>query len=206
MPQRIFFRINPRAQPNLGATDIEALVTQRVTEALADRNFESRQGGGTRGDSTQGGSRNHPRACSYKEFMFAACTFKDVTMSWWNAKPMGVRTSNSISWDDLNKLLTEEYYPKEEMQKLEQELWNLTMQDIDIAAYTGRFSDLSIFFPSFVTPKYKKLERPTTYDSAKRPAFTLTNQVIRQGTMAIKSDLLGSKNSKRKPDEDQSKK
>lgn len=105
------------------------------------------------------------------------------------------------------------------MQKLEQELWNLTMQDAHIAAYASRFNDFAIFCPSLVTPEYKKVERciwallqpiqglvtafrPTNYDSAKRLAFTLTNQVIRLGTIVLKIDLPGSINSKRKPDED----
>ena len=44
--------------------------------------------------------------------------------------------------------------------------------------------------------------RPTTYDSANRLAFTLTNQVIRQGNLVIKTYLPRSENSKRKHDKD----
>lgn len=64
---------------------------------------------------------------------------------------MGISATNSISWEKLKLLLIEEYYPKEEIQKLEKEIWNLSMQDVDIVAYIGRFSDLAIFTPSFVT-------------------------------------------------------
>lgn len=93
------------------------------------------------------------------------------------------------------------------------------MKNVDIAAYTRCFNDLSIFCPSFVTQECKNVERyiwglvqpiqglvttsrPTTYNSAKRLAFTLTNQVIRKGNVVIKTGLPGSGNSKIKLDED----
>ena len=44
--------------------------------------------------------------------------------------------------------------------------------------------------------------RITTYDSAKGLAFTLTNQVIHQGTIFLKTDPSGLESRKRKPDED----
>lgn len=48
MPQRRVARRNPKAQPNLDAATIEALITQPIAEALADRNVDSEQGRGTR--------------------------------------------------------------------------------------------------------------------------------------------------------------
>ena len=66
------------------------------------------------------------------------------------------------------------------------------MKDVDIATYTNRFYDLSTLCPEMVTSKYNKVERYiqglpqpiedlviafrlSTYDSAKRLAFSLTN-------------------------------
>ena len=83
--------------------------------------------------------------------------------------------------------MLEEYCPLGEVQKMEQELWELTMVGPDIVAYTDRFSDLAALCPGMVTPKSKKLERyiwdladpiqgdvlsfnPATFDSAKRLA------------------------------------
>lgn len=54
--------------------------------------------------------------------------------------------------------MIEEYYPREEMQNLEQELWNLIMEDENIVAYTDRFNDLAIFCPNLVTLEYKRLK------------------------------------------------
>lgn len=64
-----------------------------------------------------------------------------------------------MSWEDLKVLMLEEYYPKGENQKLEQEFWNLKMTGSDIVAYTTRFSDLLALCPGMVNPELKKMER-----------------------------------------------
>ncbi|KAI3494636.1 hypothetical protein L1887_40553 [Cichorium endivia] len=138
---------------------------------------------------------------------FAACTFVDAALSWWNGhvKTMGLATANAMSWEELKVMMLEEYCPRTEIQGLEQELWNLTMKGSDVTAYTNRFNDLAVLCPGMVTPEYVKIERyiwglapqiqgmvtssrPTTYDSAKRIAHQLTEQAIRQGNMAQKPD------------------
>ena len=45
-----------------------------------------------------------------------------------------------------------------EIQKLEQELWGLTMKDSDIAAYTAMFTDLAILCQGMVPTESKKVE------------------------------------------------
>ncbi|XP_023760065.1 uncharacterized protein LOC111908470 [Lactuca sativa] len=98
-------------------------------------------------------------------------------------------------------MLVEDYCPREEIQKLEQELWTLTMKGSEITAYTARFNDLAVMCPALVTPKYKKIERyiwglasqikgmviaskPTTYDITKRIAQQLTLTEI-QGAIVV---------------------
>lgn len=77
-------------------------------------------------------------------------------MSWWNGhvKTLGLVNVNALSWDQLKQMLIVEYYPREDMQKLEKELWNLTMSDTDISTCTNRFNELATLYPKFVTPKY----------------------------------------------------
>lgn len=106
---------------------------------------------------------------------------------------MGLASANSLTWEELKKMLIEEYFPQEEMKRLEKELWNLTRRDVNISTYTNRFNDLKILFPNFVNPEYKKVERyigglvqsiqgfvttfrPSTYDSAKSLAYNLIKQ------------------------------
>ena len=144
-----------------------------------------------------------PEDCKVR---FAASTFADTALTWWNrhTATMGLNAANAISWDELKQMLIEEYCPRNEVQNLEQEFWNLSMKGSDIAGYTLRFNELATLCPGMVTPEYKKIERyiwglapqiqgmvtasrPSTFDSAKRIATHLTNQAVRQGTMTSKN-------------------
>lgn len=87
----------------------------------------------------------------------------------------------------MKEMMMEEYCPRGEAQKLEQELWDLTMTNSDIVSYTNRFSDLAALCPGMVIPESMKIEtyiwglspqiqgnvlpsNPTTYDSSKHLA------------------------------------
>ncbi|GKD77874.1 putative reverse transcriptase domain-containing protein [Tanacetum coccineum] len=56
-------------------------------------------------------------------------------------------------------MMTAEYCPRTEIQKIEQELWTLSMKGDDIDGYTDRFHELAVMCPTLVTPEYKKIER-----------------------------------------------
>ena len=151
---------------------------------------------------------------------FAACTFMHAALSWWNShvQTVGIVAANGMTWADLKTMMITEYCPRSELQKLEQELWNLTMQGSNIAAYTSRFNELAILCPGMVTPVSKKIERyiwglaaqiqnsvtafnPLTYESVKSIVIRMTDQAVRQGTMAPKAEPsthVNNNNNKRK--------
>ncbi|GJV79762.1 putative reverse transcriptase domain-containing protein [Tanacetum coccineum] len=64
-----------------------------------------------------------------------------------------------MSWEDFQILTREEFFPSNEMQKLETELWNHAMVGAGHAAYTGRFHKLARLVPHLVTPESKRIER-----------------------------------------------
>ena len=92
---------------------------------------------------------------------FAACTFSERALTWWNGhvKSLTLVVANSMGWENLKQMLMQEYCPRGEVQKLEQELWGLTMVGSDITTYTNRFSDLAILCPGMVALESKKIER-----------------------------------------------
>lgn len=92
---------------------------------------------------------------------FAACTFTNAALTWWNnhVNTIGIDAANYMKWEELKRMLVEEYCPREEIQKLEQELWNLKMKGSEINAYTARFNDLAVICPTIVTLEYQKIER-----------------------------------------------
>ncbi|GKD74623.1 hypothetical protein Tco_1332905, partial [Tanacetum coccineum] len=51
-------------------------------------------------------------------------------------RTIGADVAFSMSWRELLKLMTEVYCPINEIQKMESELWNLTVKNNDLAAYT----------------------------------------------------------------------
>nr|GEX73954.1 hypothetical protein [Tanacetum cinerariifolium] len=62
-------------------------------------------------------------------------------------------------WKDFKKLLTKEYCPDEEIQKLESEFWNHKMVGSDIDGYTARFHELVRLVPHMVTPESQRVNR-----------------------------------------------
>ncbi|GJT65041.1 putative reverse transcriptase domain-containing protein [Tanacetum coccineum] len=71
---------------------------------------------------------------------YATCTLQDSPLTWWNShkRTIGVDAAYAMKWDGLIKLTTEVYCPRNEIQKMETELWNLTVKGNDLTAYTQR--------------------------------------------------------------------
>ncbi|GKE17218.1 putative reverse transcriptase domain-containing protein [Tanacetum coccineum] len=72
---------------------------------------------------------------------YATCTLQDSALTWWNSykRTIGVDAAYAMKWAGLMKLMTEVYCPRNEIQKMETELWNLTVKGNDLTAYTQRF-------------------------------------------------------------------
>nr|GEV69571.1 reverse transcriptase domain-containing protein [Tanacetum cinerariifolium] len=59
-------------------------------------------------------------------------------------RTVGTDDAFAMSWRKLIKLMAEVYCPRNEVQKMESKLWNLTMKNNDLAAYTQRFQELTM--------------------------------------------------------------
>ncbi|GKB77114.1 putative reverse transcriptase domain-containing protein [Tanacetum coccineum] len=57
------------------------------------------------------------------------------------------------------KLMIEVYCPRNEIQKLENELWNLCVKGTDVAGYTQRFQELTLMCPRMVPEENDKIDR-----------------------------------------------
>ena len=74
-------------------------------------------------------------------------------------KALTLVVANDMGWETMKDLMIEEYCPRGEIQKLEQDLWSLTMKGSDVVSYTTRFSELVALCASMVPTKGKKIER-----------------------------------------------
>ncbi|GKB46533.1 hypothetical protein Tco_0897286 [Tanacetum coccineum] len=73
-----------------------------------------------------------------KKVRFPAATLEGPALTWWNSKiaTLGLDTVNRMPWTKMKQLMTAEFYPIEEIQRMEHELWNLKVKEYDIVAYT----------------------------------------------------------------------
>ncbi|GJS72626.1 putative reverse transcriptase domain-containing protein [Tanacetum coccineum] len=86
---------------------------------------------------------------------YATCTLLDSALTWWNShkRTVGVNSAFAMTWRGLMKLMTEVYCLRNEIQKMETKLWNLTMKNNDLAVYTQRFQELTLLCTRMV-PAY----------------------------------------------------
>ncbi|GKA52537.1 reverse transcriptase domain-containing protein [Tanacetum coccineum] len=92
---------------------------------------------------------------------YVTCTLLDSALTWWNShkRTIGVDVAFAMTWRDLMKLMTEVYCLRNEIQKMETELWNLTVKNNDLAAYTQRFQELTLLCTRMVPGEEDRIER-----------------------------------------------
>ncbi|GKE18483.1 reverse transcriptase domain-containing protein, partial [Tanacetum coccineum] len=80
-----------------------------------------------------------------RKLKYIAGSFIGKALTWWNSQiyTRSRKVDVGMAWKDFKTLMREEYYPSNEMQKLEAELWNHTMVEAGHAAYTDRFHELA---------------------------------------------------------------
>nr|GEZ09300.1 hypothetical protein [Tanacetum cinerariifolium] len=79
----------------------------------------------------------------------------------WNAHKRTIRADAafSMSWIEHMKLMTEVCCLRNEIQKKESELWNLTVKNDDLAAYTRRFQELTMMCTKMVLEEEDQVEK-----------------------------------------------
>ncbi|GKD61556.1 putative reverse transcriptase domain-containing protein, partial [Tanacetum coccineum] len=166
----------------------EALAAHEATHAANALETENQSQNSSDGDNGNGGNRNgrneNPyengrgdrhvaRECTYQDFMKCQpLNFKGTegvvglircALTWWNShkRTVGTETAFAMSWRELMKLMTEVYCPRNEIQKMETELWNLTVKNNDLTAYTQRFQELTMMCTKMVPKEEDRVEKFT---------------------------------------------
>ncbi|GJR71456.1 putative reverse transcriptase domain-containing protein [Tanacetum coccineum] len=98
------------------------------------------------------------KSCQVK---YATCTLQGKALTWWNSyvKTTDLEAAYAIAWKELKEMLIEEYCPSHEIQNIEAELWNLTVNGSDVVGYTRRFQELALLWPNIVPTEKKKIKR-----------------------------------------------
>ncbi|GJS44237.1 putative reverse transcriptase domain-containing protein [Tanacetum coccineum] len=92
---------------------------------------------------------------------YATCTLLDGALTWWNSRKItvGVDDAYAMTWKPLMKLMIEVYCPRNVIQKMETELWNLTMKSNDLTAYNQMFQELTLLCTKMVPEEEDKVEK-----------------------------------------------
>nr|GEZ94733.1 hypothetical protein [Tanacetum cinerariifolium] len=90
--------------------------------------------------------------------VFAAATFQDRALTWWNSQvdTSGIEVVTRKTWAEIKVIMMEEFCPPKEIQRMESELWNLRVKEMDISSYTTCFNELVILCPGMVPTERKK--------------------------------------------------
>ncbi|GKB99732.1 reverse transcriptase domain-containing protein, partial [Tanacetum coccineum] len=147
------------------------------------------------------------RCAEENKVTFATGTLTDDALSWWNAyaQPMGIEQANRITWTELKRLMTNNYYPRTQIRKMEEELYNMSVKGNDLKPYVRRFQELTVLCPNMVPNNEKLLEafigglprsiegnvtasKPQTLEEAINIAQRLMDQVTRHTPMQVSSD------------------
>ncbi|GJX84357.1 reverse transcriptase domain-containing protein, partial [Tanacetum coccineum] len=101
---------------------------------------------------------------------YATCTLLDIALTWWNShmKTVGIDVAYAMTWKELMKMITEVYCPRNGIQKMENELWNLIVKDNDVVGYTQRFQELALLRPKMVPDEEEKIERMMTTKESRK--------------------------------------
>nr|GEY16114.1 reverse transcriptase domain-containing protein [Tanacetum cinerariifolium] len=75
-----------------------------------------------------------------RKVKFASATLHGRALTWWNSQvaTLGREVANARSWAEVKQIMTDEFYPTEEVKRLEDKLRHLKLRDMNIAAYTER--------------------------------------------------------------------
>nr|GFA85566.1 hypothetical protein [Tanacetum cinerariifolium] len=63
---------------------------------------------------------------------FATCTLHSVALTWWNThvQTVGHEAAYGMSWKTLMKMMTDKYFPRNKIRKLEMEIWELKVKEL----------------------------------------------------------------------------
>ncbi|GJX30043.1 putative reverse transcriptase domain-containing protein [Tanacetum coccineum] len=137
------------------------------------------------------------RECTFVRFMKCNPDKFHGTEGAWNSKVaiLGLDVANQMGWTEMKKLMTTKFCPAEELQRIENELWNLKVKEYNMVAYTQRFNELALMCPRMVKPESVKIDayirglsdnikgevtstRPTNLNEAVRMAHKLMEQKL----------------------------
>nr|GEW01224.1 hypothetical protein [Tanacetum cinerariifolium] len=177
-------QIDRRMAEALRAHDAVGNLKPLIGDGGEEEEVNGNGGNGNGGTNGNGNGNRGGYGYNFSGFMHAQeCTYQDflkcqplnfngtegvVGLTHWLEKmetvfhirncPEKIEAAYAMKWTKLMKLMIEVYSPRNEIQKMETELWNLAVKGNDLTAYTRRFQELVLLCTRMVPNKEDKVE------------------------------------------------
>ncbi|GJR13564.1 ribonuclease H-like domain-containing protein [Tanacetum coccineum] len=149
------------------AQQLQTILPQIVTQVTNNVNNANNGNGGNGGGGNRNGGNNgftfkafqscNPRSMMGKEV--ADCGLYSLDREDGKFQARGCEAAMAMTWNDFKALMVEEFFPSNEIEKLENEFWNHKMVGVNHAAYTDRFHELAKLVPHLVTSESSRIKR-----------------------------------------------
>ncbi|GJZ47815.1 reverse transcriptase domain-containing protein [Tanacetum coccineum] len=140
---------------------LHAMIDQGVIAALAARNANRSTNGDDNHNSGTGVRRTERVAREYTYTDFLKCqplNFKGTEGNT-HVKTVGHDAAYGMPWKTLMKMMTDKYCPRNEIKKLEMEIWDLKVKGTDLTSYTQRFQELDLLCGRMFPEESDKTEK-----------------------------------------------
>nr|GFA06680.1 hypothetical protein [Tanacetum cinerariifolium] len=135
---------------------LQTMIDQGVTAALAACDALRSTNGDDSHNSRTGVRRTKraARECTYTDFIKCQpLPFKGTEGT------VGHDAAYGMSWKTLMKMMTDKYFPRNDIRKLEMELCELKVMGTDLARYTQRFQELALLCGRMFSKESDKVEK-----------------------------------------------
>nr|GEZ80276.1 hypothetical protein [Tanacetum cinerariifolium] len=123
-------------------------------------------------------------------------SLRGAALTWWNGyvRTLAHDVAYAMTWEILKKKLTDKYYPKGKIKKLEIELWNLKVKGNDVGAYTQRFQELALMCTKFISNETEKVDKYISglLDNIHRNVISARPKTL-DDTIELANDLMDQK-------------
>ncbi|GKE06731.1 putative reverse transcriptase domain-containing protein [Tanacetum coccineum] len=167
-PKKRTMRLTPETTTITPATtfatnaQLKTMIDQGVAAALATRDADRNTNSDDSHISGVGFRMTEQTACEFEnQVKFATCTLYSVALTWWNmhVKTVDHDAAYGMPWKTLMKMMTNKYYPRNEIKKLEMEIWDLKVKGTDLTSYTQRFQELALLCGRMFLEESDKIEK-----------------------------------------------
>ncbi|XP_074348195.1 uncharacterized protein LOC141686952 [Apium graveolens] len=93
-----------------------------------------------------------------KKAQYASYNLKDESSYWWESSKAFLE-GETISWQKFMELFLEKYFPSYMQDQLEVRFLDLKQENLTVAEYEVKFSELARFVPKYVNTEAKKAKR-----------------------------------------------